>query len=314
MSSLSLVFVLVGCGGKARPGRELTQSPGIPTEIVLERMISGQILGRPLSNPTDLAIDNRGALYLLDSGNKRVIWFNRDLAAVRDFSGEGSSIGKLGDPRGLAVDSERRVWVTDRESRLLVQCSDQLEYTMEIPFRDEADEFVYGRPAAIAVTEFGDIWVVDPDNHRVVTLDAAGQFDMFVGDAGSPGGQLREPSALALDRHDRIYVCDRGNHRVMVYDVRGGLVQEVKYQSVNAPTAVAIDPSGRVWVLEEDSSKLHCLSNNGELLAALGPTISGADQPLLDPSDLVFLPDGRLVISDTGRSRLLVCRVTSSTD
>ena len=312
--AVSVVFLsaVVGCAGGPKPAQEAATSVPVPSSLTLDRTVSGPVFGRPLKAPEAIAVDKRGSVYLLDSGNKRVVWYNQELVPVRDFSGQGSETGKLNDPRGLCIDPGRNVWISDYGSKRLLGCNGQLEFATEIEFRDETDEFRLGRPGSLAVTNFGEFWVADLDNHRIAVLDQVGQIGQLVGDAGSPGGQLFEITKVIADSHDRIYVCDRGDQRIVVYDDRGGLVTEIKHSALADPVSIALDAHGRVWVLEQETGKLHCFDKDGRYLSSVGPIISGADQPPARPSDMVFLPDGRLVIVDTGHDRLLVCRVTGS--
>jgi len=313
VASASL-FLLGACGGKPKPGREIVGTPAAPAALILDKEISGQILGQTLKAPASLAVGRRGALFAIDAGNNRVIWFNRDLAPVRDYGGQGSPMGRFAEPRYLTVDVDQNVWVSDFGRRRLVQCSEQLEFIGEIDLRDDADPFSPGRPGGVLVTGFGEIWVVDTDNDRITVLDPLGEIDHFVGDFGYPGGPLRQATKLTSDGRDYIYVCDAGNRRVMVYDDRGGVVRKLDHPVLESPHSVAVDPFQRIWILERDAGTLHCFSREGSYLATVGPIVSGADRPLSRPADLVFLPDGRVVVADTGHDRMLVCRLMSASN
>ena len=73
---------------------------------------------------------------------------------------------------------------------------------------------------------------------------------------------------------------------------------------------MAIDRHGRAWVLDWATSRIHCFSaRNGELVATVGPTISGLAQYPMNPFGLAFTTAGHLAISDTGNNRLLICRI-----
>jgi len=313
VASASLLF-LDACGGKPKPGREVIETSAVPVALVLDKEISGQILGQTLKAPASLAVDRRGAFYAIDAGNNRVIWFNRSLVPVRDYGGQGSAMGRFAEPRYLTVDADQNVWVSDFGRRRLVQCSEQLEFIGEIDLRDDADPLRLGRPGGVLVTGFGEIWVVDTDNDRIAVLDPLGQIDHFMGDFGYPGGPIRQATKLTSDGQDFIYVCDAGNRRIMVYDDRGGVVRKLDHPVLQSPHALAVDPFQRTWILERDSGKLHCFSREGEYLATVGPIVTGAAQPLSRPADLVFLLDGRVVVADTGHDRMLVCRLMSASN
>ena len=86
---------------------------------------------------------------------------------------------------------------------------------------------------------------------------------------------------------------------------------QIEHPALEHPVAVAVDSHGWVWALDGNSGRLHCFDRDGQYLASLGPIVSGTDRALARPSDLAFTSDGRLVISDTGNDRLLVCQILS---
>ncbi len=260
---------------------------------------------------TSLAVSDRGSIYLLDADNNRVIWFGRDLLPLRDYSGRGDIAATFSDPRSITVDADNNVWISDFGHRRLIRTNDRLELTGEIDCRNDTAFGGIGRPGCMAVTGFGDIWVVDVDNQRIVVLDAVGNAAQTVGDFGHPGGKLDHPSKLLCGPDDHVWVCDQGNRRVMEYDGEGGVVREIGIGILESPIAVALDSRRRVWVLESESGKIHCFDHEGRYLSTIGPVISGSDKPLLKPSDIAFMPDDRLVIIDS-YGRLLVCRPSST--
>jgi len=302
---------VTGCGGPAKVGTESApEAP--PTELFLEKTVSGTMLGLPMGRPIALAVSDRGSVYLLEGANKRVIWFGRDLVPLRDFSGRGDLATSFSDPRSIAVDADRNVWISDFGHRRLLRTNDRLELTGEVDFRNDTTFGGLGRPGGVAVTGFGDIWTVDVDNQRIIVLDAVGDPSQTVGDFGHPGGKLDHPSKLLKGQDGHIWVCDRGNRRLMVYDGEGGVVREIGTGILEDPVAMALDSRHRVWVLEFESGKIHCFDREGRYLSTVGPAISGASQPLSHPTDLVFTADGQLIIADA-YDRLLICRTASPT-
>ena len=317
LPALAVVTCFTGVGGCGKPtqvARETAPAPSIPTALVVESQISGAILGKPLKSPSALATARSGALYLLDSGNKRVIWLDSRFTPIRDYRGQGGISGSFSEPKYLTVDNEQYVWISDAGHRKLVQCSDKLEYVGETDLGGVDAGQNFGHPAGIAVTGFGDIWVADSDNNRIAVFDAQGQIDFIVGDFGYPGGALRRPAKLLLDRHDRIIVCDSDNRRIVTYDDRGGLFSETEHSVFEEPVATVLDSSDQLWVLDKSAGQIHCFDPNGRLLATLGPVVSGTDRPLARPSDIAFTLDGRMVVSDTGNDRVLVCRILTASE
>jgi len=63
--------------------------------------------------PTSVAVDSRGTLYVVDTGNFRVQAFDRDGKYLRSIGGIGDAPGAFARPKGIAIDSEDHVYVVD---------------------------------------------------------------------------------------------------------------------------------------------------------------------------------------------------------
>ena len=74
------------------------------------------------------------------------------------------------------------------------------------------------------------------------------------------------------------------------------------------PVAAAGDRA-YLWVLDQASGSVVCFSRKGRRLAVIQGGLIGTSRALRRPSDLVLLSDGRLLLSDSGNDRLLLCRV-----
>ncbi len=82
----------------------------------------------------------------------------------------------------------------------------------------------------------------------------------------------------------------------------------LKLDSDSYPIAATADKM-LLWVLDRRNSKLQCFDAEGYLVFEMGPSLPGDQAALKNPSDLLLLPDGMLLISDTGNNRLVLCRI-----
>jgi len=72
-------------------------------------------------NPSDLAFDQQGCIYVTDSGNFRVQKFDPEGRFLLMFGKRGTGDGELLYPRGITLDSQQRVYVVDAmNNRILV--------------------------------------------------------------------------------------------------------------------------------------------------------------------------------------------------
>ena len=77
--------------------------------------------------PRDVAVDTAGRVYVVDTGNKRVVIFAADGNYISQFGSAGLGPGQFDEPVGIAFD-QRAVYVADTwNQRIQVfQAEDQL--------------------------------------------------------------------------------------------------------------------------------------------------------------------------------------------
>jgi streptogramin lyase len=300
---------MVGCGQSVRQKPEQKKVLPNPVAVVLETEIKGRIKGQSLRDPAGLAVDRHRVLYLVDAGNNRLIRFDRDLVPEVEIGGYGSQPGLFNQPLYVSIDNDLNVLISDVGNRRISRHDGKLNYVDEIDFRDNEDPLKFGRPSGVAVTAYGEVWICDRENNRIAIFDNIGRFDRFVGDFGYSGGELRSPEKLIIDQAGRFYVCDAGNARIVLYDEFGNFIREIINPAFDYPQALAVDSHGLIWVIDRESGTILCVDPAGILRLTVGVLIPGCREPMKNPADLAFTGDGRLVISDAGNHRLLVCRV-----
>ncbi|HTN43442.1 MAG TPA: Ig-like domain-containing protein, partial [Nitrospiria bacterium] len=212
-----------------------------------------------LCNPTGVAFDPSGNLYVSDFTNNRVLEYNgppgtgaaaNQVFGQPDFSSNicdngGISASSLCNPSGVALDSSGNLYVADLNNNRV------LEYTS--PLTDNVADQVFGQagdftanvanypnisatslslPRSVAVDGLDDLYIADTANSRVLefdnplgtctTCDTAA--DMVFGQPGfgsnnaNYGGlsasSMYNPYGLAVG--DDLYVADTANHRMLV--------------------------------------------------------------------------------------------------
>jgi len=301
----------LSCAGSRKKTPAELQKLSFPITVVVEHEITGDVLGARLNRPFGLAVDARGLLYCVDAGNNRVIQFNSDLKPIREVGGPGSSDGLLDGPTYVVVDNELNLLITDEGNRRLSRFDSHLAFAGNVDFYDSDDPLKFGFPSGIAVTEFGELWVADQEQNRIAIFSHIGQFDRFVGDFGYSGGQVQSPEKIVHGSHGQFLVCDAGNSRIAVYDEYGNHVRNVSDDDFDYPIALTTTGGG-LWVVDGSTGRLFFFSRRWQRLLVIGPQLPGTGAGLSKPSDIIALPDGRLVISDTGNDRLIICRIINA--
>lgn len=164
------------------------------------------------------------------------------------------------DPQGLAVtrlyswdnpatqtdDDEITAYgVNSGESNILYNTS---MYTLGVFGRPGSGEGEFDHPRGIAADPFGNVYVADTGNHRVVHLWNSGRELAFAASMGSRGvrpGEFEAPRQVALDSRGDIYVTDWGNNRVQVLGYDGKLKAVLGH--IPRPDGIAVNDSSVEW-------------------------------------------------------------------
>jgi len=164
---------------------------------------------------TDLRVWEH-CLYTLDGdGNVREMWDQWDhLCEGSDGPG----------PHRLRInpyDPERRVWlVNETFHQIYVFSNDGSELLKTLGEKNVPgdDETHFGRPQDVAFLPDGRILVADGlDNHRVIILDADGNYISEFGGFGAGPGQFNGIHALGIGPEGLIFALDRSGGRVNVF-------------------------------------------------------------------------------------------------
>ena len=175
--------------------------------------------GGPFNRPTNLAIGPRGDLYVSDGyGNCRVHQFSPTGTLKRSWGTPGKGPGEFFLPHGIAVASDGRVFVCDRENDRLQIFSPDGEYLTEwtdtqrpthIVFDPQGRAYVSElwwhkgqtsqRHGPITESRYGRVTVYDPDG-KVLTR-------WGTPDACAPGS-FAAPHGIAVDTRGDIYVSE----------------------------------------------------------------------------------------------------------
>lgn len=108
---------------------------------------------------------------------------------------------------------------------------------------------------------------------------------------------LTAPGPLALGP-DRLYVLDAGKG-LLVFDAAGKIVKQASVKG----GAVAVSPSGKVYVADSGGNRVQVLDKDGAPVAAFGSKGNGPGQ-LRDPRGVAVGPSGKVYVADSGNGRV----------
>ena len=273
------------------------------------RLIIGRSGDAPgaLANPSGVAVDGEGNLYVLDSGNARIQKFAPDGRPLKTTGDAGSGEGEFNQPADLAIDAQGDVYVIDTWNHRVQKFDADLTFITAWggPTKDlvnPGDYEMWG-PRSIAVDGEGYVWVVDTGTQRVRKFSPDGELLGTVGERGRGLGQFREPVGIAFDPVTGDFlVADVGNARIQRFDsemqaIAAYPIDEWKeLNAANKPYLAAL-PDGRILASDPVHGRILLLDQGGSVIASLS-SVNG--EALAFPRGIAYDADGGFVFASEG--------------
>lgn len=228
----------------------------------------------PLDGPSGVALGPDGNLYAIDSGHDRVRVFDPSGKEVANWGKGGTGDGEFG---------------------------------FSTVYKD-------GGWGDIAFAPDGTVVIADPADSRIQRLKADGTFLQSWGGVGTEPGRFAEVSGVAVGSDGTVYATDYQGKKVLVFSADGafkaawdgnGPGQGEFGGPLQGPNDVAIDPSGRAWVTDDQNNRLYVFDPTGALVAGYGLRGYAADQ-FWGPWGIAIGPDGVVYVAEQENRRLHV--------
>ena len=207
-------------------------------------------------DPTGVAVDENGNIYVTDGESHRLSKFNSDGKLVKTVGGKGGKTGQFNWPHGIALSNDNKLFVCDRFNHRIQVFDTNLKFISCFGKAGSGEgEFRY--PIDLTFDSAGNVYVTDHYNHCVQVFSQTGTFLRTFGRRGSGPGELSEPWGICVD-HDYVYVVEWGNRRVSVFYTSGAFIssfgrrssgEELKY-----PRGITIDQDGFLYVCDSSNS------------------------------------------------------------
>jgi hypothetical protein len=158
---------------------------------------------------------------------------------------------------------------------------------------------------AVAVSPSGDLFVALPT--RILRFDLEGKALKDWGEDGRGPGQMRNVTSIAVSE-TLVHVADSANRKVLRFDQNGEFADEREGYQIPSPFFdCAIGPKGVLAVANTGNHRIEFYGDDGGTLARqwgqLGTGLSDFCG-CCNPSNLAFLPDGRILTAEKGVLRI----------
>jgi len=300
---------------------------------------SGKATEMEISLVDGITLDKKGNIYIamrehniINRIDTKGIMSRHAGSGNSGFSGDGGPAIKasLKTPAGLAFDAEGNLYIADRENHRVRKVDTKGNISTfagigKAGFSGDGGPAVKARinlPSGLAADEKGNLYISDRSNDRIRVVDKKGVIRTYAGSgvAGFQGdagpalkAQLDKPFGIALDEAENLYIADRNNNRVRKVSPEGIITTVAgdggfffmgdngpAYRaSVAAPTGVAVDKKGNLYIADRNNNRIRVVDKLGMIrtVAGTGQQDYNGDSEVARETNL-YLPFGLTVDSN----------------
>ena len=274
------------------------QKLGTPTKT-----ISG------LKNPWGVAVNQRGEIIVAERYEHCISIFSPAGEKLRSFGSKGSGPGQFNEPRGVAVDDDGNLLVTE--------CNRVQKFTPEHKFitsvgSDGSNHLQFNYPLSVVVSPTNKkIAIAEWHNHRVQILNPDLTFHSSIGSEGSGNGEFNWPHDIAFDSAGNMYVADANNNRIQVFNPEGQFLRQFGKRGkgggeLKFPAGISIDSDDTVYVVEFTNNRVSVFTREGKFLTSFGSLGNGPGEFNSPRALTVDKKHGLMYVSDSGNNRVQI--------
>ena len=258
------------------------------------------------NNPTGMAMDGSGNLYMADTLNNSIRKIAPDGTTTTFAGGQAGSADGNGtnasfrSPVGVVVDANGNIYVADQSNNTIRKITPDGTVSTLAGFPgskggvdDSGTNARFTHPAGLAVDGAGNLYVADAGNNRIRTVTRDGVVGTLAGpltnsaggsmDGASTNASFYFPMALAVDGSTNIYVTDTGNDTIRKITPDGtvstlagtprsrgssdGAATNARFAF---PQGIAVDGSGNLYVADTGNNTLRRINPDGTVVTLAG--------------------------------------------
>ncbi len=224
-----------------------------------------------LSQPQALAIDPEGQIYVVDTGNHRLLKFDSSGNLVQSVGGFGWEREQFDRPLDVTVKSGLDLFIADYNNERIERYDLKLNYLSSFYSNNSLSASMqFGFPGGVDISRHGEIFIVDNENNRILKLNIEGEPDLSFGDFNWGEGQLLLPLKIEVTSGDQVYVSDQKANQVVVFDYYGNFVKRFGDDILQRPSGLSSTSEGLLFVVDSGHHQVAVFNKEHQLIFRWG--------------------------------------------
>lgn len=178
------------------------------------------------SNASSFTISSGGIIYVTDLNRNEISSFDTLGNKLKDVGGFGWQSGLFDQPVDIFA-NPLVVYVADKNNHRIQQFDRNLNFISSLSSRSEDFDGNFGFPLSLAVSNQGDLFILDGENKRVIKFDMFGNFLTSFGGIDGGNFKLKKPSSLSVDSKGLVFVSD--DKTLNIFDSFGNGLNKVNF-------------------------------------------------------------------------------------
>jgi hypothetical protein len=317
---------------------------------------NGLAITARFNNPTGVAVDNAGNLYVADSGNNVIRKISSGI--ITTVAGNGSAgysgdnglatSAQLSNPTGIAIDSTGNIYIADNWNNVIRKVSSGIITTVAgngtfglSGNNGLATSAQLGNPYSVAIDGSGNIFIADTGNDLIrkvssgiITTVAGGGATGYYGNYNAKcqsafgctslsaiSVALVSPKGIAVDSAGVMYIADTGYNFIFMVDSSGNITVVAGDGTwgytpsplLNNPTGIAIDSTNNLCIVDSGNNLIRKMTTGVISTIAgtgnqgfLGDNGVATSAWLFNPTSISFDGTGNMFIADAKNNRVRI--------
>ncbi len=178
-------------------------------------------------NASSFWIVPNGFIYITDKDKDEVIQLDTSGNVLKDVGGFGWNQSQFDEPADVFADP-LSVYVADKNNHRIQRFDRNLNFISELYTRDKDNpDQSFGYPISCAVSNQGDLFVLDSENKRILKFDLFGNFKLQLGGIDAGQFALFNPISMSIGASGIVFVADQKS--ILTFDQFGNGITKIVF-------------------------------------------------------------------------------------